>query len=550
MFQLNKEEDRADQEVEYMDKEKKVLDEGMERLPRNVLILATLLLVCSLGFLFWKVTGSQIEADKDNFSKEKAPVATLKTIDFLDTYSVNDLDFTYVILEEGEKKLKYPQLVGLKNQQIQTKINNELAKIAEKTWKEALEFEAVYIENGSVWGNFSNLLSINFAYSYEYDDPEGKRRSKYVNYPYNVDLTTGDEIQFADLFISEEEAKEALRKMIYGSVYSQLGWGVFGEGAELDEEILNINRQLGPLDEIKFVLTPTHININELVSGLGIYTKLELYKDQLAIYDRYLTKDSIFEKSIKSNENIMVFTSPMTELKYSFKSKVSDNLYLDVGLYSWLDFQFPEREKYIKPMEEDILSVLKPKVPDYITFATQNPDKGTYFTYFAFGSSNGEYMIYQVDFYETKMVIPISEYQEAFPKLVAFERSKIGGVEWGSGISLEELFNKMETKNESFVYNLETGELLNSVADYFVEGFDYSIPIKESMKADLQRWEMPFDEETVNQLYQKGKLDMMNGQGVSLEVIDKINEENSRYFIVNFNQFDEENLKIKRWKHE
>ncbi len=548
MSLLNKEDGQLgiDTEKDSLEKVDNQLVKEKKELSTIILMIAILVFLCSLGFLFWKVTGNLTEPNNNNSSVQEPP-KMFQPVDFLDTYSVNDLDFSYVVLEEGDKNCKFPQISGLKDKKIQDKINKEISNLAENVWQEALDKKAENIEGGTVWGSFSNLLSVKLSYFYEWVDSKGERRYQSVSFPYNVDLTTGEEIRFTDLFISQEAAEEALRSMIYSTVYSQLGWGVFGEGADLDEEILNINRQLGSLDEIKFVLSPTHLNIYELVPDLDIYTKLELYKNQLAIYQRYITEESIFEKQIKSKENIMVFTSPMMELKYTFKSKVSNNLYMDVGLYSWFESQFPERENYIKPLEEDILSVLKPKVEEQKTFAGNNPDKGIYFTSFVFGSSNGQYMIYQANFYETKMVVPILEYKEVFPKLVAFERSKIGGMEWGPGIPIEELFNKMETKNESFVYNLDTGELINSVEDYFVEGFDYSIPIKESMKSDLQRWEMPFDEETVNQLYQRGKLDMMNGQGVSLEVIDEINEENSRYFIVNFNQFKEENLRIKKW---
>lgn len=226
--------------------------------------------------------------------------------------------------------INYIQIYGLKKANIQNKINERLKE-------EAYKFKGNEPIYTYVTGNFSNILSVQIW----------SNKSQLTTI--NVDLSTGEDIPFEKVFISSA----SINSMLAEGLYETLAWNdavqVMDEDENMDmtkvdtsqyedkflKLIHNYNNQK---DSIKYSIYPSEIVINEIIDKEimeyeqvppAISINLVKHINEVAIYKRYLTSESIFEDPSVGLKNIIVLTNPKDAGNVIEYGKIANNVFVE-----------------------------------------------------------------------------------------------------------------------------------------------------------------------------------------------------------------------------
>ena len=182
------------------------LNKGAKKLKKTIigLIIFTIVAVSTTAILIIeKNKPENITPDipKENSEKEIGTKRNQK-------YNQNDLE---IIRKNVDGIVEYNsiRISGLKNKEIENKINNEIAQTEEEFVNLLSNFETDkhrYI-NEYVAANFSNILSISMEAS-SYGSSDSIEKKKYLNY----DLTTGNKIELKDLFLPNADIDRYARE--------------------------------------------------------------------------------------------------------------------------------------------------------------------------------------------------------------------------------------------------------------------------------------------------------------------------------------------------
>jgi len=303
-------------------------------------------------------------------SKAKDSKYGIKT--YTETYNSNSLEYTFYADINGElrelenesefykeeffhisgNKTQYLQIKGLKNKTIESSINDRLKQVAyELKSKDKNSRVTTHIN-----ADFSNILSITIS------SENAKVPAKYLN----INLTNGEDIPFEEIFVSSAPINSLLSQGLYES----LAWNVELEGV-LGEEQYQINSNMDKRDtseyEDKFLLLANRYNTmknqleysisNNCVQIFNLVDKtiekpiydLEYLtididfvenKEEIAIYKRYLTEQSIFENDELGEKNIVIFTDKPANVNYKEEleyGKIADNMFVEKCLFIQTD---------------------------------------------------------------------------------------------------------------------------------------------------------------------------------------------------------------------
>lgn len=326
----------------------------------------------------------------------------LKSLD--ETYKENRLKISSIDFTEGSKnsdgnyKLEgnYIQIDGLKDKDIEQKINENI-KNKITTWYTQDELKNNVSIYTSCTANFANVLSIESCkYSYGSD---------YANIDYmgiNIDLSTGNEIKFKDLFTQNAGIKNILSKSAYDSLavdavgsdaegisdepdFSEDGKddSFYGETesdktereqrySEIEDKVFKILSFYNNGGEFEFSFSPRCIYIYK--EDTKIQINMKKYYNQIAIYNRFKEKSDIYDgqyenQDVIKNENIPVFISTNDSnvkadvvtgsdpihIDYINVLKVSDNLLCNIIiLNNNLDDDSANSKEYLTKFKEVI----------------------------------------------------------------------------------------------------------------------------------------------------------------------------------------------------
>lgn len=288
--------------------------------------------------------------------------------------AINPIDFKY--------NISFIQIDGLKNKDVQDKINAKLKNVPYTLAKEKHVWSAVT-------ANFSNVLSVVITNDISYGDD-----AKTLNF----DLTTGEEISFEKLFVSSAPIKS----MIASGLYKSFAWNKLNEDyekfegfydmknadtSEIEEQILLATKKYDKIkDEIIFSFSPTSINIH----NPELRTQIDMleYANEIAIYKRYLTNQSIYEKDDLGTKGTIVFTEDITVYDDYVKNisygKITNNIFVEEILLKFDESIHDEDMKiitdYVNKLSTERKTILKQETPN---------DKGVIF--------QGQYHVYKVD---------------------------------------------------------------------------------------------------------------------------------------------------------
>jgi hypothetical protein len=297
------------------------------------------------GYLNWK---------EDNKTEEKE-IKNNTSVSIDSKYKDNPIEI-YNNKIEGFQDVtgEYPQIRGLINKEIEKKINediysrcaNELVKIRE----EKITYD--------VMANFGNVISI-FVHSNYYND------NIYIGL--NYDLTTGKRLEFKDIFISDADINNILRKAVYER-YILNSINASKEAVFVEEDFTKICQELFNYD-FEFYFSNNTIYI----LNFDIHINMLENSNAIGIYNRFLIEENIYEKSNNNEEKYIYFNAYKG---YGGIKKEEENLYI---VY-----------KYVEDGEdEDINKLIQKIISNELTedklYARKNRNKTIVMIYECFG---------------------------------------------------------------------------------------------------------------------------------------------------------------------
>lgn len=422
-------------------------------------------------------------------------------------YNQNDLE---IIRKNVDGIVEYQsiRISGLKNKEIENKINNEIAQTEEEFVKLLSNFEEGehrYI-NEYVAANFSNILSISMEAS-SYSSFDSIEKEKYLNY----DLTTGNKIELKDLFLPNADIDRYAREYIYKDALHEAfsKANVFFDNKYWEDgKCTYFTNELDEANYIKRFTRYKNAKKDFYIGGNYIYIQYGKewndsicikYKDclnDLVVYTKFVTKDSIFERDDIGFKDLYVcsIVEPYTE-KYSYNvGDVTSNFRIDSRMQSWVSGRYESGEIFnsiFKTAESEV----KNKKTQVLLEANKNDDKyyylgiSTIFHDITIGTPGTEDIV--VGFVKSKIETLYEVSMDDFKNF--FEEKMVDACTNGMYYNDEAFYLKInlndEEKNKckcyenvtTEVYRASDGEKINSLDDLFVIGYDYISVIQNKL---------------------------------------------------------------------
>ena len=431
---------------------------------KGVLIFLAIFACIALG-----ITAALVVLKKSTTTPEKPSNPSKLEIDYrlgvtdsTEKYPLNNLETTEIMHNEGGRvylsqyanpyklSVSYYTIDGLKNKEVENKINERIKEEAFKlvpTEEADTKSVSCYVS-----GNFSNILSLNFSSSYntkkgdnDYDYHSGKSSA------ITFDLNTGDTIALKDCFVDNVNINVILNNAAYKSLAwdEKYMWGTWNE--ETDEYEEPVDRR--DLEDRVFAFMHTvskgnytfYVNdygINVQTDGAWASIDFDDCYDKIAIFKRYLTKDSIFtdkynlasevyygipymSKNIDEPAQNLITVNELyyedwedeqiidelvksrLEADKKYASKNPDTEILEIltnGYYSW-DFYDKIWEEYYRQNNYSLygrgIAILRVEIPK--NYYDSNDIRARFFEVLrsGFNSMAGEVLYASIDFFQT-----------------------------------------------------------------------------------------------------------------------------------------------------
>ncbi len=303
-------------------------------------VFLVLLLIGVLGFEIYMYFFKQNVEDTSVVEKKKTTkLETKYLVDIYTGYKVNGVSFKVV---KDSNKLYYHTIYGLKDKELEQKIND---KIRNKVAELQKNIDSNHNLSSSIVSSFENTLSMVFCSSerdkYSLDEYSCSSYSSIDSL--NIDLTTGNDVTIYDVVNSKDALREQLNIIGYESLMKDIGI-ICGGGpctnpdpdySTVEDDLLSLITKYNK-DDFIFSYAPDYLYIK--FKGVNItkpeectygksknckkykmkYSDTDIYLNQhghvseyqlgipfvklldnLTIYDKFKTKDSIFEKDGK-----------------------------------------------------------------------------------------------------------------------------------------------------------------------------------------------------------------------------------------------------------
>lgn len=411
---------------------------------------------------------------------------------------------------------------GLKNKEIEEKINSEIKKVVNEKFTDILNDT---LRDYTIYANYSNVLSIGV---------HGYDISEYINF----DLTTGNILKLTDLFINncddvilksiKENAKRFWIKMQYYSTanYDKDTQIVTFDQSGLEKYLLEItNEYNNNKDNFKFYFTTGVI----LVCINDDYVTLNM-KDNyecVSIYKKYVTQESIFENGNPEKDYYCLINNYYHDVDYTTCfEEYNDNLFLHVEYYTY------DKDSMVRNNYEEYI---KNKVELLKQNSDEQPNTAKYLYMYMSTYAVNKYAdkytdLTKVDWNEFEYTMPKEEYVKNFRKII-FETSMR---EYNPVIKE---YNKDKVscntiEKNMYVYVDDTsGEILElSLKDIFVEDYDYISVFKEKIKNNIN--------EMSNRQYEKQYLEENYGTDIFEKMLSDAENLQNVDFMSNLGDFE------------
>lgn len=451
--------------------------------------------------------------EEKNKSNHERVIGTKKN----QKYNQNDLKIIYQDTNYEGLEYKTLRINGLKNKEIENKINKELEDIEDEIRKKLVsasgEQENAYLSS-NVNANYANILSVTF-YGSKSDSNYVPQINieKFLNY----DLTTGNKIKLEDLFLPGTDIDLYAQNDIYKqklhdsfskkNIFFNPDYWQSGELQYVLDEVDEIDfiKQYNKYKNSKkdFYLTTTGIGIYYSKDGNygDVYIKYMDCLDNLVVYTKFLTKESIFERDDIGLKDLYVCSSVVDQNDQSVYliKDLATNLRIDARINVWTSEGYNELE-FFKNTLAKLKAELIEKKEEYIKIANENKDK-----YYFVG------IVYDINRYYPKTLL--SSYGEEKDieedKFIVYEQEKTYSVSmqdfsnWfedkliqnytGNRYTLdyqlyipisdeEKAKCDIKEKTSSIIYNLARKTSTSDLSGIFEDEIDYTTPISDYLE--------------------------------------------------------------------
>ena len=451
--------------------------------------------------------------EEKNKSNHERVIGTKKN----QKYNQNDLKIIYQDTNYEGLEYKTLRINGLKNKEIENKINKELEEIEDEIRKKLVsasgEQENAYLSS-NVNANYSNILSVTF-YGSKSDSNYVPQINieKFLNY----DLTTGNKIKLEDLFLPGTDIDLYAQNDIYKqklhdsfskkNIFFNPDYWQSGELQYVLDEVDEIDfiKQYNKYKNSKkdFYITTTGIGISYSKDGNygDVYIKYMDCLDNLVVYTKFLTKESIFERDDIGLKDLYVCSSVVDQNDQSVYliKDLATNLRIDARINVWTSEGYNELE-FFKNTLAKLKAELIEKKEEYIKIANENKDK-----YYFVG------IVYDINRYYPKTLL--SSYGEEKDieedKFIVYEQEKTYSVSmqdfsnWfedkliqnytGNRYTLdyqlyipisdeEKAKCDIKEKTSSIIYNLARKTSTSDLSGIFEDEIDYTTPISDYLE--------------------------------------------------------------------
>lgn len=286
-----------------------------------------------------------------------------KGIDLKGKYNQNDLKITEKRATKERVEITYFQIEGLKNKEIQNKINKEIEIEALNGYKKYIDLDKVVNASISLYetASFSNILSLS-AYSWgkiNDDSDDLINVQKGLTY----DLNTGNTLKLEDLFTSNAPMNEILRKSAYyGFISNRAETNLSGDlqvnnYGNIEEDVADFIEQYNKGKITDFYCTPSAIMI--MYNETYITISFEEWADYITIYNKYLSNESLYEANDIGYKNLYTLTDRnLSNFYYYTNYQNEKNYFIEISVL-WdednsSDFEKKLVSNKIKDIEREI----------------------------------------------------------------------------------------------------------------------------------------------------------------------------------------------------
>lgn len=422
------------------------------------------LIVTSILILYQSI---EIEDKNEEIVEQPSEETSEKDVPGIDlngTYNQNDLNIEEKVITQGKIEIRYLQISGLKDKTIENKINKEIEQIALNCYQDEIKnLDDVLNIQVSMWeaSNFANTISFELYYFAKIDDDDDGFYQEYQGL--NYDLNTGEKITIDKLFTSDAPMEDILRKSTYYSFVSctiednLAGDLIISDYGDIEDEIAEIINLYKKGKIAEFYYTPTHINLYSN-QGKTITINMEDFTEYIAIYNRYLSAESLYETNDIGIKNLYTLTRRYNDVYYYTNYQNEDNYFIDISI----DFQCTEDDEFAKKIVQNKIVEIEKEIENVKQKVSQNPNSFYVLNYYI--------SIYTGEDWETQQVftscfergnsyeMTVHDFEENIePIIIKYNRQDASGGLPDYVYDFTDML-KIEAQNTNEYYDPETGE--------------------------------------------------------------------------------------------
>lgn len=384
-------------------------------------------------------------------------------IDLNGTYNQNDLIIKEKSVTLEKVEIRYYQISGLKNKGVENKINKEIEQLALNCYKDKVKNlnEVVNIQI-SMWeaSNFADTISFELSYyaKIDNDDDDFYQGTQGLNY----DLNTGEKITIDKVFTSDAPIENVLRKSAYYSlIENHVEESLAGDLTVLDygnieDDIAEIIYAYKSGKITEFYYTPREIYMFH--DDRTITIDMKDYSEYIAIYNRYLSKESLYENDNIGIKNIYTLARRYKDVFYYENYQNENNYFIDISI----DFQSAESDEFAKKIVDDKIAKIENEIEKVKQKVSENSDNFYILNYYISVYTGEEWSLQQIltnysergNTYE----MTVHDFEENIePIIMNYNRQEEFGAVPDYVYDFSEML-KIEPQSTTEYYNPETGE--------------------------------------------------------------------------------------------
>ena len=508
----------------------------LKKLFKVLIIILCFFIIASVLITYLLILNTNKEKVEETYNEKE------QIIDLYGTYDQNDLLINDFIEVYNDVEVKLPKIEGLKDINIQDKINQDMYN---RAYEILTEYSNINYGDYYSYANFANVISIRFCIGI---------KNGYEDVHFNYNLINGEPLKLEDLFIKNTDITGIIRSAFYETLSSNNQFNAEENIVSPDEnELYKVVKAYINDEDKKFSFSPAEICFyyNDYMASVKM---TDIY-DRVSIYSKYLTDESIYTRDDLGFKNIFTCATSSYEafekIEYGY---LEDNFWYDISVFKdYISEEIDEdRIKKFNEFKNIIYNEVYEKVNEYREKAKNNKDK-----FYILFSKPSVYMYSKSNYENGKwnytysnmatinkniqiFEMPISIYENVYKdKLIDTYRYEYFTMRGGAYLDTEAKDGATITVlDDRKSYNYITGEEIKEVTDIFKEESNYIEVIKAEVKESLLE-KYDYIEEEAEKLLENINYELGGDQvNVTIPGLDNFIE------IIYFNEFDTKMMKI------